>query len=144
MGLVQAAELAPADLSYDEAGHLQAPLTDMPGDPANGRKVMATKSQGNCISCHAISEMADVPFHGEVGPLLDGVASRYDEAMIRGIVTHSKGVFEGTVMPSYYKVDGFIRPGEGFTGKPKDGPVDPLLTAQQVEDVVAYLMTLTD
>ncbi|SIO04740.1 sulfur-oxidizing protein SoxX [Rhodovulum sp. ES.010] len=143
--MAQAAEVAPGEVERDEYGFVPKPLTETPGDPAEGRKVVGGKSLGNCVSCHAIGEMArDVPFHGEVGPELDGVAGRYPEAMIRGIVTNSKNVFEGTVMPAYYKVDGFVRPGEGFSGKPVEGEVEPLLTAQQVEDVVAYLMTLKD
>jgi sulfur-oxidizing protein SoxX len=51
-------------------------------------------------------------------------------------------VFPGSMMPSFYKVDGFIRVGEAYTGKPKEGEVTPLLTAQQIEDLVAYLTTL--
>ncbi|GAD57453.1 sulfur oxidation protein SoxX [Limimaricola cinnabarinus LL-001] len=52
--------------------------------------------------------------------------------------------FPGTIMPAFYKTTGFIRPGDGFTGKAGTEPLDPLLTAQQVEDVVAYLMTLRE
>jgi len=144
-GMAQAAEVAPRDVVTDEYGFVPEPLTDMPGDPVNGRKIIGTKSLGNCVSCHAISELADdVPFHGEVGPELDGVAARYPEAMIRGILTNSKNVFEGTVMPAYYKVDGFNRPAIGFTSKPVEGEIEPLLSAQQIEDVIAYLMTLKD
>jgi sulfur-oxidizing protein SoxX len=142
--MAQAAEVAPGDVERDEYGFVPKPLTDQAGDPAEGRKIVGAKSQGNCVSCHVIGEMSDVPFHGEVGPELDGVASRYPEAMIRGILTNSKNVFEGTVMPAYYKVDGFTRPGEGFTSKPPEGELAPLLSAQQIEDVVAYLMTLKD
>ncbi|TCP42448.1 sulfur oxidation c-type cytochrome SoxX [Rhodovulum marinum] len=142
--MAQAAEVAPGDVERDEYGFVPKPLTDTPGDPVAGRKIVGTKSEGNCVSCHVIAEMSDVPFHGEVGPELDGVASRYPEAMIRGILTNSKNVFEGTVMPAYYKVDGFNRPGEGFTSKPIEGEIKPLLSAQQIEDVVAYLMTLKD
>lgn len=144
IGTAQAAEVAPGDVAIDEYGYVAEPLTDTPGDPANGRNIMATKSIGNCVSCHMISDMSDVPFHGEVGPELDGVASRYPEAMIRGIMVNSKNIFEGTVMPAYYKVDGFTRIADGFTTKPLEGEVHPLLSAQQIEDVIAYLMTLKD
>ncbi len=57
---------------------------------------------------------------------------------------NAKLIFEGTVMPAFYKSSGFIRPGEAFTMKPAAEPLPTLLTAQQVEDVVAYLMTLKD
>ena len=47
-------------------------------------------------------------------------------------------------MPAFYKTEGFVRPGNGFTGKAAEGALDPLLTAQEIEDVVAYLMTLKE
>jgi sulfur-oxidizing protein SoxX len=53
--------------------------------------------------------------------------------------------FEGTVMPAFYKTSGFIRPGNGYTGKSaKEEDLMPILTAQEIEDVVAYLLTLQD
>lgn len=144
-GLASAGVVAPGDVQMDEYGFVPTPLTDQPGDPEKGRKIAGTKSLGNCVSCHAISEMTqDVPFHGEVGPLLDGLPHRYPEAMIRGILVNSKNVFEGTVMPAYYKTEGFNRVGNGYTGKALEGPVEPLLSAQEIEDVIAYLMTLKD
>ncbi|MEX5729356.1 sulfur-oxidizing protein SoxX [Rhodovulum iodosum] len=145
MGIASAEVVAPGQVTMDEYGFVPEPLTDQPGDPENGRKIVGSKSMGNCVSCHAITDMAqDVPFHGEVGPLLDGLPDRYPEAMVRGILVNSKNVFQGTVMPAYYKVDGFIRVGDGYTGKALEGEVEPLLSAQQIEDVVAYLMTLKD
>lgn len=81
-------------------------------------------------------------FQGNIGPTLDGSAERYTEAQLRGIVIDAKKTFEGTMMPSFYKNEGYIRPGAAFTGKAPEGPLDPILTAQQVEDVVAYLLTL--
>ena len=146
VGLVSAAEVAPQSVEYDEYGAVAASLSGGAGDVANGRVVVGTKSQGNCVSCHAISELADdVPFHGEVGPSLDGVADRWNEAELRGIVANAKKTYDGTVMPSFYKTTGFIRPGDAYTGKAaKADPLPPLLTAQQIEDVVAYLMTLKE
>ncbi|TCP63184.1 sulfur-oxidizing protein SoxX [Rhodovulum bhavnagarense] len=144
-GTASAGTVAPGDVKMDEYGFVPVPLTDQPGDPVNGRKIAGTKSLGNCVSCHVIGEMAsDVPFHGEVGPELDGLPGRYPEAMVRGILVNSKNIFEGTVMPAYYKVDGFNRIADGFTTKPLEGEIEPLLSAQQIEDVVAYLMTLKD
>jgi len=139
-----AAEVAPLDVMFDESGYVATPLTDTPGDPEAGRKLMSNRTNANCVACHAATDLADVPFHGNVGPTLDGVASRYPEAMIRGILVNAKNVFEGTVMPSFYKVDGFNRIADGFTTKPLEGEVGPLLTAQEIENAVAYLMTLTD
>ncbi len=135
-----AAEIAPEKVEFKD-GAVEVSLTGVAGDPAAGRKVIGTKKLGNCVACHQITEMSDVPFHGEIGPSLDGVGSRYSEAELRGIIVDAKHTFEDTIMPSFYKTGPYIRPGKAFTGKAPDGPLPPLLTAQQVEDVVAYLMT---
>ena len=111
-------------------------LTGQPGDPANGRKVFANTKLGNCLACHANSDQSDQLFHGDVGPSLDGVADRWNEAELRAIVVNSKAVFtEDTVMPGFYSLEVGINPREDLVGK-------TILTAQQVEDIVAYLTTL--
>lgn len=109
-------------------------LTGAPGDPAAGRKVMLTRNLGNCLACHAISSLKNEPFHGDYGPSLDGVAKRYNEAQLRMLLTDAKQIFPETVMPAFYKNTGFSRVRAQFDGK-------PILTAQQVEDVVAFLKT---
>lgn len=110
-------------------------LTGKPGDPEAGKKVIVGNRLGNCLACHAISALKDTPFHGQVGPSLDGVAERYKPEQLRLILTDSKKVFPDTVMPAFYKVDGFRRERHEFVGK-------TILTAAQVEDVIAYLETL--
>lgn len=144
-GAALADTTAPEDVAFDGYEVAQS-LTGMPGDPAKGREIMTNKSSGNCISCHAAEAYADVPFGGEIGPMLDGAGDRWSEAELRGLVVNAKMAFDGTVMPAFYKTDGFTRLGDGFTGKawPEGESVTPLLTAQQVEDVVAYLKTLTE
>lgn len=126
-----------------EDGAIAASLTGQPGDPAAGRAIM-NRGAGNCIACHAVTDLADLPFHGDVGPVLDGVADRWSEAELRGIVSNAKEMFPETVMPSFYRTSGFTRPGDAFTGKAPEGELAPLLTAQQVEDVVSYLLTLKE
>jgi sulfur-oxidizing protein SoxX len=79
-----------------------------------------------------------------VGPELDGVADRWTEAELRGIVANAKEMFPETIMPSFYKTSGFVRPGNAYTGKAAEGELEPLLNAQQIEDVVAYLLTLKE
>ena len=111
------------------------PLTDEAGDPQRGREVAIGRKLGNCLACHQISDIPEQQFHGEVGPPLDGVAERWDEGQLRLIVANSKAVFEGTIMPAFLKTEGFTRNQDKFEGK-------SILTAQQVEDVVAYLKTL--
>lgn len=136
--------VAPADVQPDDYGAVATALTDVAGNPEQGATIMGSKKLGNCVSCHSISALSDVPFHGEVGPTLDGVGDRWDEATLRGILVDAKNVYPGTIMPSYFKTSGYVRPGVGFTKKPATEPLDPLLSAQDIEDVVAFLMTLKE
>jgi sulfur-oxidizing protein SoxX len=143
-GAALAGEVAPKDVAYTEDGAVEASLSGVSGDAANGAIVAGTKSKGNCVACHAVTALEDVPFHGEVGPSLDGAGDRWTEAELRGLLTNAKLTFEGTVMPAFYKVEGFTRPGDAYTGKAPSGPLTPLLTAQEIEDVVAFLATLKE
>ena len=138
------ADVAPEAVSYDEAGAVAQPLTGQAGDPEAGKTVMSTRAQGNCIACHQVTALAASPFHGDVGPTLDGIGAARTETELRGIVANAKHTFPGTIMPAFYKTTEFIRPGDAFTGKAGTEPLPPLLTAQQIEDVVAYLGTLTE
>lgn len=115
-------------------GAIAAPLTATAGDAAKGRKAAINRKQGNCLACHAISSLANQPFHGEVGPSLDGVASRYSDGQLRLILVDSKKVFEGTIMPAFYKKDGYTRINKKFKGK-------TILSAQTIEDIIAFLKT---
>ena len=141
---VMAEVTAPTDVQFTEYGEIETSLTGAPGDAANGKVVMTTRSKGNCVACHEIDALSDAPFHGEVGPTLNGLAEYRTEAELRGIVANAKMMFDGTVMPAFYKTNGYIRPGDGYTGKAAEGDLPPILTAQEVEDVVAFLMTLKD
>ncbi|WP_299047217.1 sulfur oxidation c-type cytochrome SoxX [uncultured Tateyamaria sp.] len=130
-----AEEIKPTAVSFVD-GTVEQSLTGQPGDPVEGRKVFANRKQGNCLACHMNADLAEESFHGEVGPPMDGVADRWTKAELRGIVTNSKMMFEGTIMPAFYVDSGYERPLDDFAGQ-------SILTAQQVEDVVAYLQTLT-
>jgi L-cysteine S-thiosulfotransferase len=115
---------------------IPSPLSDKPGNPKEGEKVVAERRLGNCLSCHEIDALRREPFHGDVGPPLNGVARRWDTGTLRMIVVNAKKVFgDETVMPAFYRVDGLNRVRPEFVGK-------PILTTQQVEDVVAFLATL--
>ena len=110
-------------------------LTGKPGDPAQGRKWAVTGGQGNCVICHKMP-IPEVAFRiGNVGPDLTEVGSRLTPAEIRMRIVNPKLLNEETIMPAYYKVSGFHRVEKRFEGK-------PMLTAEQVEDLVAYLSTL--
>ncbi|MEL6508793.1 MAG: sulfur oxidation c-type cytochrome SoxX [Pseudomonadota bacterium] len=143
-GAAFANPVKPAEIQFDDYGAIATSLTGVAGDAANGRDVMITRSKGNCVACHAVTALADIPFHGEVGPTLDGAADRWGEADLRGLVANAKMTFEGTIMPAFYKGSGYIRPGDGYTGDAAVGELPPILTAQEIEDVVAYLLTLKE
>ena len=131
-----AGETSANDVVFED-GAVTASLTGVAGDPVNGRKVFANRKQGNCLACHQNSEMPEQSFHGEVGPALDGAADRWEAAALRGILVDSKKTFEGTIMPSFYRTENGVRPLKKFEGK-------TILNAQQVEDVLAYLLTLKE
>ena len=123
-------------VQHNGVAAIPVPLTDKAGDPRAGADVVIGRRLGNCLSCHAIGVLEAEPFHGEIGPPLDGVAGRWDAATLRMIVVDPKLVFGAeTVMPAFYRVDGLNRVRPEFFGR-------PILTAQQVEDVVAFLATL--
>lgn len=141
---IQADVIAPGDVTMSEYGEVFESLTGEPGDPARGAEVFVSRAQGNCLACHAVTSLADEPWHGEVGPLLDGVATRWEEPALRGLLVNADMTFPDSIMPSFYRVSGFTRPGDGFTTQPAPADLQPILSAQQVEDVIAFLMTLTD
>lgn len=132
-----ASEIAPGDVNIVE-GVVEAPLTDKAGDPKAGRAIFANRKQGNCLACHMVTDLLDSEqFHGEVGPPLDGVADVYSAGELRARIVNPKTELPDTIMPSFYRVGGTNRTGEKFAGK-------TILTAQQVEDVIAYLQTLKE
>ena len=141
---VGAGEVSSMVVAYEDGAIAQS-LTGVAGDAASGREIVGNKSLGNCVACHEVTDLVDVPFHGEIGPMLDGAGDRWSEAELRGIVANAKIMFPDSMMPSFYKVEGFVRPGNAYTGKAADpATFAPLLTAQQIEDVVAYLSTLQE
>jgi len=140
---VAATETNPSAVVFDD-GAVAESLSGAAGDPISGREIVGSKKLGNCVACHQVSDLSDVPFQGEIGPMLDGAADRWSEAELRGIVANAKIMFEDSMMPAFYKTEGFIRPGNAYTGEAADDTFGPLLTAQQIEDVVAYLGTLKE
>jgi sulfur-oxidizing protein SoxX len=109
-------------------------LTGKAGDAENGRKVAIDRRKGNCLACHVLP-IPEQPFHGEVGPDLSDVGARLSEGELRLRVVDPKVVNEDTIMPAFFKQDGFHRVLKNFQGK-------TIISAQDVEDVVAYLVTL--
>jgi sulfur-oxidizing protein SoxX len=141
---LQADVVAPGDVVMSEYGEVFESLTGEPGDAARGAEVFVSRAAGNCLACHAVTALADEPWHGEVGPVLDGVATRWEEPALRGLLVNADMTFPDSIMPPFYRVSGFIRPGDGFTTRAAPEDLQPILTAQQIEDVIAFLMTLSD
>lgn len=114
---------------------IPAPLTTTPGDPAAGLRVIEDRKLGNCLGCHnmPIKGAADP---GNVGPDLHGVGSLLKPGQLRLRLVNMKRVDPTTIMPAYYRVDGLHDVGKAFLDK-------PILDAQQIEDVVAFLSTFT-
>lgn len=115
-------------------GAIAKSLTGKPGNAANGRKLAINRKQGNCLACHKLP-IPEQPFHGEVGPDLNGVAGRLSEGQVRARIVNPKMDNPDTIMPAFYRNDGFTRVLKKFKGK-------SMLSASQVEDLVAYAMTL--
>lgn len=116
-------------------GALPEPLTAQPGDPERGRRVVLDRAGGDCLVCHAMP-LPQRQFHGTVGPPLDGIGSRSSAGVLRLRLVDPKAINPETIMPAYYKVEGLHRVLERYRDR-------PILTAQQIEDVIAYLRTLT-
>ena len=109
-------------------------LTGSAGDPVKGREVAIHRQKGNCLACHTMPA-PEQPYHGEVGPDLSDVGSRLSEGELRLRVVNPKYFNPNTIMPAFYRTEGLHMVAKKFQGK-------PMLTAEEVEDVVAYLMTL--
>jgi sulfur-oxidizing protein SoxX len=104
------------------------------GDADRGRALILGRESANCVLCHALPDPA-VRFSGKLGPPLGGVGRTLSVAQLRMRVVDNMRVNPKTIMPSYYRVDGFDRVAGAYRGK-------TILDAQQVEDIVAYLATL--
>ena len=112
------------------------PLTDRPGDPVRGLGVMRDAARASCLICHSIAVLPDRD-QGGLGPPLDGVGSRLDAGQLRQRIVDARSMAPDTIMPPYHATDGLFRVGAKWAGQ-------TIYSAQDVEDVVAFLMTLRD
>jgi sulfur-oxidizing protein SoxX len=115
---------------------IPASLTDVPGDVARGRAVVASRQVGTCVLCHA-GPFPEERLPASIAPDLRGVGERLTAGQIRLRLVDPSVVNEETVMPAYYRVAGLVRVGRAFQDR-------SVLTAQQIEDAVAFLMTLKE
>jgi sulfur-oxidizing protein SoxX len=109
------------------------PLTNARGDVARGRALVVERSS-TCILCHS-GPFPEQKFQGDLAPDLAGSGSRWSEGQLRLRLVDASRLNAATIMPSYYRVDGLDRVGTLWRGK-------PILSAEQIEDIVAYLVTL--
>ena len=131
-----AAEVGSATLvSFSVVGDgIPEAIGGVAGDADRGRALVLARESANCVLCHALPDPG-VRFSGNVGPPLGGVARTLSVAQLRLRVVDNMRVNPKTIMPSYYRVDGFDRVATAYRGR-------PILDARQVEDIVAYLATL--
>ena len=110
------------------------PLSAQPGDAARGRAIVANRQVGLCLLCHA-APIAEERFQGTLAPDLAGAGTRSTVAQLRLRLADSRRVNPQSIMPAYFRADGLTRVGKNWQGK-------TVLGAQQIEDVIAYLVTL--
>jgi L-cysteine S-thiosulfotransferase len=115
---------------------LQDPLTQTPGDPARGRSIVANRQVGLCLLCHT-GPIAEERFQGNLAPSLAGAGQRWSAAQLRLRMVDASQFNPQTIMPSYARKDGLNRVSLSMQGA-------PILNPQQIEDVVAYLVTLRE
>jgi sulfur-oxidizing protein SoxX len=109
---------------------------DKPGDAARGRAIVANRSVGLCLLCHS-GPIAEERFQGTLAPSLAGAGGRWSVAQLRLRIADGARLNPDTIMPPYYRTTGLQRVAKPFEGK-------TILTAEQIEDVVAYLATLKE
>ncbi len=119
-----------------ENGAIAQPLTGVKGDPAKGRAIVVERQKGLCLLCHS-GPFPEERFQGDLAPSLVGTGSRLSEGEIRLRMVDSTKVNEKTIMPPYYKTEGLERVAANYKGK-------TLLSAQEIEDVIAFLVSLKD
>ena len=113
-----------------------APLTGAKGDPVRGRAIVVNRQVGLCLLCHS-GPFPEERFQGDLAPDLRGAGSRNSEAQLRLRMVDPARLNPATIMPSYQRTQGLARVAPAFRGK-------PVLTPEQIEDVVAFLATLRD
>jgi sulfur-oxidizing protein SoxX len=135
--LAQAAQQEAGLLPYRVEGDgIPRPLTTVAGDAVRGRAIVANRQLGLCLLCHA-GPLPEERFQGNLAPNLAGSGERWSEAQLRLRIVDAGRINPDTIMPAYYRIDGLTNVAPAVRGK-------PILDAQQVEDVVAYLRTLKE
>jgi sulfur-oxidizing protein SoxX len=115
---------------------LVLPLTDQPGEPERGRAIVASRQTGLCLLCHS-GPFEPTAQQGNLASNLAGVGRRWTAAQLRLRIVNARRIDPDSLMPPFHDPST-----QQQVARPHAG--QPILSAQQVEDVVAFLMTLTD
>jgi sulfur-oxidizing protein SoxX len=110
-------------------------LTGTPGDATRGRALVLDRTS-TCILCHS-GPFPETRFQGDLAPDLSGSGTRWSASQLRLRLVDASRLNPETIMPSYYRVESLVRVGRNWSDK-------PILTAAQIEDIVAYLATLRE
>lgn len=129
-----AALLGPVNAQTAVADALPEPLTQVAGDAARGRSVVANRSLSLCLLCHS-GPFPEVQFQGDLAPSLAGAGARWTAEQLRLRLVDSRQLNPQTIMPPYHATHGLTRVAAAWRDQ-------PILNAQQIEDVIAYLSTL--
>lgn len=114
---------------------IDEPLCGLQGDVERGRAIATDGYRGNCVACHSLPEEGIEAF-GTIGPPLAGIGKRLPKGMLRLRIVDTRSINPVSIMPGFYRnPDLTHRPARGMEGR-------TFLTAQQVEDVIAYMETL--
>ena len=133
-GVAQAADVLPMAKFVVVGDGIPTPLTTIAGDATRGRAIVENRQIGMCLLCHQ-APIPEQTFQGNLAPSIVGAASRSTAAQLRLRLIDGRSLNPDSIMPSYYRVAGLTRVGDAWQSR-------PILDAQQIEDVVAYLLTL--
>ena len=128
---IRAEELRPYTIVGNE---IPESLTGRQGDPARGRAIVVNRQVGLCLLCHS-GPFPEEKFQGNLAPDLSRAGARWSVGALRLRIVDASRLNPDSIMPSYYRIEGLSRVAPAFAGK-------PLLSAEQIEDVVAYLASL--
>lgn len=128
--------LALVAVSASAAAAEELPLTSKPGNKLDGERIFSDREKGHCLLCHRLVGNPE-PFQGTIAPPLDGIGSRLDPAEIRFRIVDISRLLPDTIMPAYYRTEGLSQVATAYQGK-------PVLTAQEIEHLVAYLAAQKD
>lgn len=135
LGLSQAPALSQglAQQTAAPADWTQA-LSQEPGDAVRGASIVASRQHGLCLLCHQ-APVGDKQFQGNIAPDLAGAGTRWNAAQLRERIADASVISPQSIMPRYFRTDGLYRVSTQAVGK-------PLLSGQEIEDVLAFLLTL--